>query len=69
MAIFQTPVNSPIMRDLEQEVHDAITEDDEIVDYEVTPNYQGGGVIPVSIRIRALGSKKLNIDRTILNRR
>lgn len=66
--LYQNPVNSPVMRDIENSVRSAVTAG-EIVDYSVTPIYEGSELIARGITIKAQGNRGFNVYQTILNRR
>ena len=68
VTLFQTPVNSPIMRDYENSIRKAV-EDGEIVKYSVTPMYNGNELIPRGITLNASGSGGFSLNVTILNRK
>jgi DNA/RNA non-specific endonuclease len=66
VTLYQNPVNSPIMRDFEQEVYDAV-EAGQTVKYSVQPIYRGTEGIPRAVTLRATGSGGFNLRVTILN--
>ena len=68
VTIYQNPVNHPLMSSIEANVRKAV-EGGQIVNYRVTPIYEGNNLIPCGITIRAEGSGGLNIYETILNRK
>jgi len=68
VTIYQNPVNHPIMSSIEAKVRKAV-EGGQIVNYKVTPIYEGNNLIPSGITIQAQGSEGLNIYQTILNRK
>ncbi|MGP4021731.1 LamG-like jellyroll fold domain-containing protein [Actinomadura sp. 3N407] len=68
----QQPVNSPVMRGLENRVAEAVRAGQQ-VDYWVTPIYRRGNIIPDKIRLTAYGrfpngSAGINLDRCMVNR-
>ncbi|MBQ2935760.1 MAG: DNA/RNA non-specific endonuclease, partial [Lachnospiraceae bacterium] len=68
VTIYQNPVNHPVMSSIEANVRRAV-EGGQIVNYKVTPIYEGNSLIPRGITIQAQGSGGLNIYQTILNRK
>jgi hypothetical protein len=66
VTLYQNPVNSPIMRDLEQQIYNAV-ESGQTVRYSVEPIYRGTESIPRAITLRATGSGGFNLHVTILN--
>ena len=68
VTIYQNPVNHPVMSSVEANVRRAV-EGGQIVNYKVTPIYEGNNLIPCGITIQAQGSGGLNIYQTILNRK
>ncbi len=68
VTIYQNPVNHPVMSSKEVSVRKAV-EGGQIVNYKVTPIYEGNNLIPRGITIQAQGSGGLNIYQTILNRK
>jgi hypothetical protein len=66
VTLYQNPVNSPIMRDLEQEIYNAV-ESGQTVRYTVEPIYRGTESIPRAVTLRATGSGGFNLHVTILN--
>jgi hypothetical protein len=67
VTLFQNPVNTPVMRDFENQVAAAVRSG-QIVDYWVIPVYHGNYPIPIGVTLRARGSGGFNLDVTILNR-
>ncbi|ARJ71024.1 hypothetical protein B0A89_14465 (plasmid) [Paracoccus contaminans] len=65
--LYQRNTNSPVMRDFEQTVYDAVKAG-EVVNYKVTPIYDASQPHPVSVALQARGSQGLDIAITILNR-
>ena len=68
VTIYQNPVNHPVMSSIEANVRKAV-EGGQIVNYKVTPIYEGNNLIPRGITLQAQGSGGLNIYQTILNRK
>jgi hypothetical protein len=66
VTLYQNPVNSPIMRDFEREVYDAVRAG-QTVRYTVQPIYRGTEAIPRALTLRATGSGGFNLRVTILN--
>jgi DNA/RNA non-specific endonuclease/Bacterial TSP3 repeat len=65
--LYQTPVNSPVMRDFEQSVANAVR-GGQSVRYEVVPIYRGSELIPRGITLRATGNGGFRLHVTVLNR-
>lgn len=65
--LYQDDTNSPVMRDFEQNVYDAV-DAGEVVNYKVTPIYENGQPQPTAVVLRAEGSEGLSIGITIHNR-
>lgn len=68
VTLFQNPVNSPVMRDLENSVRKAV-ENGEIVKYTVTPIYNGSELIPWGVTLNASGTGGFYLFLTVLNRK
>jgi hypothetical protein len=66
VTLYQNPVNSPIMRDFEQEVYNAV-KGGQTVKYSVQPIYRGTEAVPRAVTLRATGSGGFNLHVTILN--
>jgi DNA/RNA non-specific endonuclease len=68
VAMYQSRANSPVMRDYETMVADAV-QAGETVRYEVRPLYQSASArgAPRAIRIRAVGSRGFRMDVEIAN--
>lgn len=66
MTIYQNPVNHPVMSSIEANVRKAV-EGGQIVNYKVTPIYNGNNLIPRGITIQATGDDGFYIYQTILN--
>ena len=66
MTIYQNPVNHPVMSSIEANVRKAV-EGGQIVNYKVTPIYNGNNLIPRGITIQATGDNGFYIYQTILN--
>ena len=66
MTIYQNPVNHPVMSYIEANVRKAV-EGGQIVNYNVTPIYNGNNLIPRGITIQATGDDGFYIYQTILN--
>ena len=68
VALYQRAANSPVMRDYETMVANAV-EDGETIDYEVTPIYDGprDKGAPRAIRIKATGDHGFRLDVQIAN--
>ncbi|MDO5621552.1 MAG: DUF4781 domain-containing protein [Paracoccus sp. (in: a-proteobacteria)] len=64
--LYQRDTNSPVMRDFERNVYDAVAAG-EVVNYQVTPIYEGGVDYPVSVAFQARGSDGLDVSITINN--
>ena len=66
VTLFQSDANSPVMRDFERAVYDAVAAG-EVMNYRVVPIYDGPGM-PTSVALSARGSDGFELDITILNR-
>jgi hypothetical protein len=58
--------NSPVMRDLERKVADAVLAG-EIVRYRVSPIYNGTDLIPRAVTLRAVGKRGFQLHVSVLN--
>jgi hypothetical protein len=67
VTIVQIPINTPIMRDIELSIRDAVNAGETIL-YQVTPIYRGGDLIPMGITIEAIGDQGFELALTLLNR-
>ncbi|OHT86852.1 DNA/RNA non-specific endonuclease [Mycobacteroides saopaulense] len=67
VSIIQNPVNSPVMRDFEMTVANAV-KGGQVVDYSVTPLYRGAAEMPEAVQIIAKGSDGFDLAVTVLNR-
>lgn len=65
--LYQLDTNSPVMRDFEQHVYDAVSAG-EVVNYKVTPVYEDGQLHPTAVVLQAEGSEGLSLGITIHNR-
>ncbi|MFI9101832.1 DUF6531 domain-containing protein [Streptomyces fildesensis] len=62
VTLTQNPVNSPLMRDLvEGEIYQAV-KNGEIVQYSVTPIYEGANRIPIRLEYSAYGNKGFELS-------
>jgi len=66
--LYQSLTNSPIMRDFELKVRDAV-DAGETVYYRVTPIYRGGARIPKAVEIEAVGDRGFHLHVGISNAR
>ncbi|MFF0659603.1 DNA/RNA non-specific endonuclease [Micromonospora tulbaghiae] len=66
VTITQDPVNSPIMRDLEQQIYDAV-KGGQTVQYTATAVYHGDSAIPIGIRMQAHGNGGFRLNEYISN--
>lgn len=66
VTLYQQSVNSPIMRDFEREVKNAV-KDGETVNYRVIPIYTGNNPMPTGISMSAAGSNGFKLDVSIPN--
>ena len=66
VTLFQNPVNTPIMRDFETQVRRAV-DAGETVRYRVTPIYRGNDLIPIEVRIEAIGDNGFRLNEVIRN--
>lgn len=64
--LYQQNTNSPVMRDFEQQVYNAV-QAGETVSYQVTPIYSDGVAYPTHVALQAKGSQGLDIEITIVN--
>jgi hypothetical protein len=55
------------MRDIENQIRKAV-DSGEVIQYRVTPIYDGSRLIPIAITIEATGDKGTNIGISLLNR-
>jgi hypothetical protein len=62
----QDPANSPVMRDFETEVYNAVAAG-EAVQYTTTAIYNGEGLVPIGIQIEAYGSRGFCLEICIVN--
>lgn len=62
----QTAANSPVMRDFEALIRQAV-EGGQVVEYVVTPLYNFTGRIPRGVTLRARGSGGFQLEVTVLN--
>ncbi|WP_254612970.1 DNA/RNA non-specific endonuclease [Brevibacillus sp. HB1.1] len=67
VTLFQNPTNSPLMRDLELKIRDAV-KDGEIIRYRVIPIYDGANPIPKAVTMQARGTNGFQLDISILNK-
>ncbi|MGK5534110.1 DUF6531 domain-containing protein [Streptomyces sp. URMC 129] len=67
VTLFQNPVNTPIMAGFEGQVR-RMVENGEIVQYMVTPIYDGANLIPRAVTMEAFGSGGSQLSVSILNR-
>ncbi len=68
VTLYHNPVNSPIMRDFETSVRKAALQG-EVINYIVTPIYDGNDLIPKGITMEATGTNGFNLYITILNKK
>lgn len=67
VALVQNPVNSPLMRDIEQEVYNRVNAG-EVIEYTVLPIYHSAlDQAPSAIKIIAKGDKGTIIEETLYN--
>ncbi|MCQ4084359.1 DUF6531 domain-containing protein [Streptomyces sp. RB6PN25] len=67
VTLTQDPVNTPLMRDnFEQKVYDAVKKG-EIVQYHVTPIYEGANPIPVRLEFLAHGNRGFHLSGHLEN--
>lgn len=62
----QNPANSPVMRGFEIQVRNAV-EGGQVVEYSVSPIYNGDNLVPRGVTINASGSGGFNLNVTVLN--
>ena len=65
--LFQRGANSPVMRDFEAQVANAVR-GGQTVRYEVVPIYRGAELVPRGVTLRAAGSGGFRLDVTVLNK-
>lgn len=69
MTLYQNPVNTPNMSNLERAVYIAAASCENVL-YNVTPQYLDTGSLPVtSVAILAAGDRGLVIDEVLVNER
>ncbi|MCW1929656.1 DNA/RNA non-specific endonuclease, partial [Bhargavaea beijingensis] len=68
VTLYQTPVNSPVMRDFESSVRVAV-EKGEVVRYQSIPIYEGNNLIPKGITLKARGTTSFSLAVTIINKK
>jgi hypothetical protein len=67
VTITQDPVNSPMMRDLEQRIYDAVS-GGQNVQYTATAVYHADNPIPIGIRMEAYGNGGFKLNEYIPTR-
>lgn len=67
VTLYQNPVNNPYMRVIENKVRNAV-ENGEMIDYKVTPIYDGNNPVPAKITIEVKGDQGFSIKAIIENR-
>ena len=65
--LFQRGANSPVMRDFEAQVANAVRAG-QTVRYEVVPIYRGSELVPRGVTLRAAGNGGFRLDVTVLNK-
>jgi hypothetical protein len=65
--LFQRGANSPVMRDFEAQVANAVRAG-QTVRYEVVPIYRGAELVPRGVTLRAAGNGGFRLDVTVLNK-
>ena len=65
--LFQRGANSPVMRDFEAQVANAVR-GGQTVRYEVVPIYRGAELVPRGVTLRAAGNGGFRLDVTVLNK-
>ncbi|OAB34383.1 DNA/RNA non-specific endonuclease [Paenibacillus glacialis] len=68
VTLYQSPVNSPVMRGFETSVRNAV-DAGEIVRYQSIPIYKGDNLTPIGVTLKARGIDGFSMDVTILNRK
>ncbi|MGM2820302.1 DNA/RNA non-specific endonuclease [Bacillus cereus group sp. Bce001] len=68
VTLYQTPVNSPVMRDFESSVRAAV-EKGEVVRYQSIPIYEGNNLMPKGVTLKARGTNDFSLDVTIINKK
>ncbi|WP_318245206.1 DNA/RNA non-specific endonuclease [Solibacillus faecavium] len=66
VTLFQTPVNSPVMRDFESSVR-AVVEKGKVVRYQSIPIYEGNNLMPKGVTLKARGTNGFSLDVTVIN--
>jgi hypothetical protein len=66
VTLTQNPANSPVMRDIETSVRQAV-DNGQVVNYSSTPIYDGSRLVPQGITIQAEGSEGFDLGVTVLN--
>lgn len=66
VTLTQNPVNTPIMRGIEKEVHRAVSKG-ENVQYSVVPVYEGTNPVPIRLNISAHGDRGFSLNRPLEN--
>jgi hypothetical protein len=67
VTLFNRGANSPVMRDFEAQVANAVRAG-QTVRYEVVPIYRGSELVPRAVTLRAAGSGGFRLDVTVLNK-
>jgi hypothetical protein len=67
VTLFNRGANSPVMRDFEAQVANAVRAG-QTVRYEVVPIYRGAELMPRAVTLRAAGSGGFRLDVTVLNK-
>jgi filamentous hemagglutinin len=65
--LFHRGANTPVMRDFEAQVANAVRAG-QTVRYEVVPIYRGTELVPRAVTLRAAGSGGFRLDVTVLNK-
>lgn len=68
VTLYQTPVNTPVMRDYESSVRAAV-ESGQVVRYQAIPVYEGTNLMPTAVTLRAQGTGGFKLDVYIQNRK
>jgi RHS repeat-associated protein len=68
ITIYQNPANTPVMSGFESQVRAAV-EGGEVVQYRITPIYNGSAPMPVGITLEASGSNGFRLQVSVLNKK
>ncbi|MEK3766613.1 MULTISPECIES: DNA/RNA non-specific endonuclease [unclassified Solibacillus] len=66
VTLYQTPVNSTVMRDFESSVR-AVVEKGKVVRYQSIPIYESNNLMPKGVTLKARGTNGFSLDVTVIN--